>query len=103
MLNSAEEPLPLVPESEQDVVAVPLMTRSLAEALEMAESLQPDDRMRLIAELWQSLPPKNRAAIIAYGLENLHSPDDDKPRESPATSPDPIWPEVRRLLFDPAN
>src|SRR3954465_6143274 len=103
MLNRSDEPLPLVPESEQEIVAVPLMTRSLAEALELAEALQPDDRMRLIAELWQSLPPKNRAAIIAYGLENLHASDDQKPRVSPAASPDPIWPELRRVLFDPAN
>ena len=41
------------------------------EVLRDAESLEPDDRLRLIARLWASLPPDHWAAPGAYQLAEI--------------------------------
>jgi hypothetical protein len=62
--------------------------------------------MRLIATLWESLPPKNRAAILAFGLENFQyatdvkSPSDvERALSDPTPPPTIIW----QALFDPTK
>jgi hypothetical protein len=91
--------------SEPSVDATP----ALAAVTDAAESLRPDDRMRLIARLWESLPTRNRAAIVAYGIENVHRlADEAEQREQllPPTKPpqlESIWPVVWAFLFDPAQ
>ena len=59
--------------------------------------------MRLIARLWETLPPKNRAAILAFGLENIHIPTGDNTPKTSEPPLEPIWPKVREVLFDPSK
>jgi putative addiction module component (TIGR02574 family) len=65
------------------------------EVLRAAESLQPDDRLRLIARLWATLPPNHWAAPSDVQLAEIRrhfgEPDADPVHES-------AWEALRRLL-----
>lgn len=81
-------------------------TAKLDEALAVAKSLETKDQMRLIATLWESLPPKNRAAILAFGLENFPHAEDMMPTAAsvrPSTSKPPPPPAIWEALFNPAK
>src|SRR5262245_49020350 len=78
----------------------------LDDVLAQAASLDTKDQMRLIATLWESLPPKNRAAILAFGLENFQyatdvksTSDVERALSEPTPPPTIIW----QALFDPTN
>jgi len=64
---------------------------NLADVAEAAELLKPDERMQLLARLWESLPARNRAAIVTYGIENVHrlvaEAEQREPLEPPAEPP----------------
>jgi hypothetical protein len=82
---------------------------NLADVAEAAELLKPDERMQLLARLWESLPARNRAAIVTYGIENVHrlvaETEQREQLEPPAEPPqlESIWPEVWAFFFDPAQ
>ncbi len=65
------------------------------EVLRAAESLEPDERLRLIAQLWESLPPEHWAAPTAFQMAELRrrfgGPQGDRVHES-------AWEALRRVL-----
>jgi hypothetical protein len=76
----------------------------LDDVLAQAEKLETKDQMRLIATLWESLPPKNRAAILAFGLENFqYSTDVKSPSDVERALSEPKPPAIWNALFDPTN
>jgi hypothetical protein len=103
MLSSTERPEPAQSKPTSDERPADASGPKLADALAMAESLDPNDRMRLIAGVWETLPPKNRAAFIAFGIENIHVPDGDEPRAADLKPAEPTGPTVWDFLFDPAR
>ena len=77
----------------------------LDDVLRAAESLEPDDRLRLIAELWASLPPDHWAAPTAVQLAQLRRQCNqlNAPAPEPPAGRDPIatpaWDALRGFLL----
>ena len=108
MLNSSEQSDSRQPRAASQPPPLPQQSTSLAEALALAERLEPNDRTRLIASLWQTLPAKNRTAFITFGLENNHAPAEEPAAAPTLTSDDyivtrPPSPGLWEALFDPAK
>jgi len=78
---------------------------TIEDAFRLAQSLGADDRLKLVARLWSSLPPDHRAALVTLQLEDARQPADSRdPFDGlPETTVEPIWPVVSRFLFDPAT
>ena len=95
---------------------------SVADVANLADSLAPPDRVRLIARLMESLPTAYRAAVVEFGLQS-NSSGKLQPRRSritpffdrsdaetdaadgpaPPNIVDLIWPKLWSRLFDPAQ
>jgi hypothetical protein len=77
----------------------PALSR-LDAADQLAGSLDPFDRMRLIARLWASLAPSERATLLTIGLDKLSRfPSEQSAENAVKVKPSPIW----RFLFDREN
>jgi hypothetical protein len=74
-------------------------------AYQIGRSLEPDDRLKLIARLWNTLPADHRAAFCALPLEDSRQTEESRDLfdNLPASSVQPIWPTVHRVLFDPTT
>jgi hypothetical protein len=84
--------------------AKPSAAPTLDEAMELAGRLEPGDRTRLFAWLWQSLPTNFRAAVITYGLENVQLPSEEQAPGAANERPvEPIGPNLWEFLFDPSK
>ena len=77
-----------------------MLFRSL---FELATSLPPDDRTVLIADLWDSLPQKNRSAIVRYTVENLPRLSSQQKVLGNPLPAEKIGPTIWDRLFDPAS
>jgi hypothetical protein len=78
-------------------------TASLAEVSALANSLDPKDRMRLIASLLESLSPRHRAAILAYGRQIVRPLDDEIDNSIKLTPIGPTVPTLWDRLFAPTD
>jgi hypothetical protein len=87
----------------EDEAAINRCAGRLAQVVEAAESLAPDDRVRLITRLWKSLPSKHRAEIIWFGIENLQTSDQANTGPAVQKPAEPPGFDLHRLLFDPSN
>lgn len=65
-----------------------------------AGPLTPDERLRLVARLWKTLPRDHRAALVTLQLEDAHGDRERSAIHRPDPPIDPIWPKVRERLFD---
>ena len=72
----------------------------LDDAYQAAESLDPDERLRLVARLWKMLPADHRAALITLQLEDARNPDDRSHPHAPQTPSEPNPPDVWQFLYD---
>lgn len=63
---------------------------------QLAESLKPDDRLELVARLWQTLPREQRASLATMQLDEAQGRFEDFVIE-------PRGPNIWRSLFDPAK
>lgn len=70
---------------------------------EIAMSLTPDDCTILIADLWDSLPQKNRAAIVRYTVENVSHPSTLRNLRQNSLAAEKTGPTIWDRLFDPAS
>ena len=68
----------------------------LDDAFRVAESLEPDDRLRLIVRMWASLPPEHWAAPTARELIEVARRLNNH-ESQPAV--DPPWELVRQMVF----
>jgi hypothetical protein len=102
MLVGPEQTEPLASDRQAEDANAPASDqRTLAESVEIAESLNPDDQVRLVTRLWGSLPGKHRAAIIRFGLENLHPGEEDKARSALERPSVAAWSDISKFLFAP--
>src|SRR3954471_6608040 len=86
-----------------DVVPLEPIEDRLTEAVEAAQLLEPNDRVRLVTRLWESLPAKHRAEIVWFGIENLQTPAEENSGPAIQKQPEPVGFDLHRLLFDPSN
>ena len=77
-------------------VSQPTPQKSLDDVHQLAESLEPDDRLELVARLWRSLPREQRASLATMQLDEAQGGIDDFAIE-------PRGPNIWRSLFDPAK
>jgi hypothetical protein len=103
MSIDSDQPPSHEPNASSGPPPIPARPRSLADALELANSLDPNDRVRLLASLWESLPRKNRATILAFGIDHIHYSWDEKKPASNRKSIEPFGQSLWDLLFDPAK
>lgn len=75
-------------------------TLTVDELHHMALPLDPDERLRLVARLWKSLPADHRAALLTLQLEDAGDPLDAAEHFAVSPPVDPFWPKVRERLFD---
>jgi hypothetical protein len=103
MLSSPEPSGTPQPDSTTDGRSNSEHRPGLDEVLTLAESLDPKDQMRLIAQLLESLPPKHRAAIVEFGLQRERTPVDKIVTGVHLPRLGPTGPRLWERLFDPAN
>jgi hypothetical protein len=102
-MSNAEQPLDDVTFSSVPAAEAPLPL-GLDDAFRTATQLDPDDRLRLVARLWKSLPPDHRAALVTLQLEEAHGDRQISPIHHPSNTPiDPVWPKIYERLFDPKH
>jgi hypothetical protein len=65
-------------------------------AFQVAQSLPPFDRMRLIAKLWSTLNPRQRAMLISIQFDGFGGPVDGLSR----LKQDPVVQAIRRFFVD---
>ena len=77
-------------------------TSAVDELHRLAMPLDPDEKLRLVARLWKSLPNEHRAALLSLQLEaqRTSGPSFGLARPQPI---DPLWPKIHKVLFDPTN
>lgn len=78
-----------------------------AESLEVLRQdtleLSVDDRLRLVVQLWKSLPVEHRSALLTLQMEDA-ARSENRPAEIFATSPKrPRTSALRKWLFDPSH
>jgi hypothetical protein len=78
----------------------PPRTLSLEEVHRLTLTLDPDERLRLVARLWNTLPTDHRAALITLQLEDAQGSREESEFHRPDAAIDPIWPKVKEWLFD---
>jgi hypothetical protein len=71
--------------------------------MKLVHKLELYDRMRLIARLWESLPPASRVEMITLGLENLEHFSGDAAGGQRFIEPERQRPRLWRFLFDPVR
>jgi hypothetical protein len=71
----------------------------LESAVAMGESLAPPDRMRLIARLWATLTPSERAMLVSIQFDGFGGPVGG----SLPAKQNPVVTAIWRFLFDPTN
>jgi hypothetical protein len=101
MLNDEHtEPLgePLAPVGERPIGLPPLPT--VDELHHLALPLDADERLRLVARLWKSLPADHRAALLSLQLEDARDSRGASARSAVSPHIEPLWPKVRERLFD---
>lgn len=97
------------PEPLEDVSLAPVQPvatqpqPALDDVFQTAAQLEPDDRLRLVARLWKSLPADHRAALVTLQLEEVHGDRTHSPVHPTGESANPIWPKVYARLFDPQH
>ena len=101
-MTNDEKRLPLdewlAPTSEPQ--GEPPRTPSLEEVHRLALVLDPDERLRLVARLWNTLPTDHRAALITLQLEDAQGSREGSEYHRPDAAIDPIWPKLKEWLFD---
>src|SRR3954468_19217871 len=102
---SARSPSPKSPPSESNRAdrSTERQGLGLDEVSALAESLDPEDQVRLIETLLESLPPKHRAAIVEVGLNSFRTPSDKLGARVDLPRVNPTWPTLWSRLFDPAK
>jgi hypothetical protein len=75
-------------------------TLTVDELHRMALPLDPDERLRLVARLWKSLPADHRAALLTLQMEDARDPLDATEHFAVSPPIEPFWPKVRERLFD---
>jgi hypothetical protein len=83
-----------------DLEGDPPQTPTLAVIHRLAVMLDPDDRLRLVGRLWKTLPADHRAALVTMQLEDAHGSREGSDFHRPDAPIDPIWPKVKKWLFD---
>jgi hypothetical protein len=68
----------------------------LDNAFQVAQSLPPFDRMRLIAKLWSTLSPRQRATLVSIQFDGFGGPVDGLSR----LKQDPVVQAIRRFFVD---
>jgi hypothetical protein len=76
---------------------------SLAEVSELAESLDPQDQMRLVSRLLISLPWAHRAAAVEFGLQCIQDSNNSPSHGDAAPHTDSNSSQLWERLFDPAK
>lgn len=100
-MSNAEEPLEIVSLTPVEPPAA-RPRPDLDSVFQTATQLAPDDRLRLVARLWKSLPPDHRAALVTLQLEEAHGDRQHSPIHATVQPPfDPLWPKINAWLFDP--
>lgn len=64
----------------------------------LAQSLEPDERLRLVARLWKTLPADHRAALMTLQNEGAHSDRDHVGRFQTETPKETIWTTIWQYL-----
>jgi len=96
MSTASEQPVPLSPTSDSNGAAdAQKMSGALAEAFATAESLNPEDRLRLIAGIWASLPAWHTAAPNLHERSELQQCIDEYDADLVDAFP---WVRVQQLL-----
>ncbi len=72
----------------------------LDDAFRAAQSLEPDERLQLVARLWKSLPDEHRAALVTLHLEDSISGSDRPDFHRPDAAINPFWQAINEQLFD---
>jgi hypothetical protein len=70
----------------------------LDDAFRAGKSLDPDERLQLVARLWKTLPPGHRAALVTLQLEDVQGDREQSAIRRQDPKFEPLWP---KLLFDP--
>jgi hypothetical protein len=108
-MSNADQPLEAVPLTPvQPANTPPHPTGSpprptLDDAFRTASQLDPDDRLRLVARLWKSLPADHRAALVTLQLEEVHGDREHSPIHTVPSPVESIWPKIYERLFDPRH
>src|SRR5437016_9462322 len=96
MITGSEETIPLSPVSDSDRYSkAPAAAAGLAGIVKLASSLSPEDRLRLIAGIWASLPPWHTAAPTPAQLSDLQRELDEYDAGGRGSFG---WAAVRRLI-----
>lgn len=77
-------------------------TSAVDELHRLAMPLDPDEKLRLVARLWKSLPQEHRAALLTLQLEEKRN-DGQRFGFARPQQIDPLWPKIYQVLFDPTN
>jgi hypothetical protein len=74
-------------------------------AYRIAESLDPDDRLKLAALIWKSLPAQERSRLVSFQFESAANYRPLPPQVADLTPPtfEPLWPILYKTLFDPST
>jgi hypothetical protein len=74
-------------------------------AYRIAESLDPEDRLKLAAIIWKSLPTKERSRLVSFQFESAASYQPLSPSVADLPPPTfaPPWPILYKTLFDPST
>jgi hypothetical protein len=82
---------------------LPSGKNALVDALKRAESLEPHDRMRLMVELWDTLPRDEQAAFLAFGIDKMNLRADENVAAEDEQYVPPAGGSLWEALFDPAK
>jgi hypothetical protein len=91
------------PHSTSAVCSTPGHSPDLAEVTALAETLDPQDQMRLVARLFESLPPEHREATLEFGLQCIQASSDKRVTRVDLPVVDSISSKLWERLFDPAH
>ena len=76
---------------------------SVDEIHQLAQTLSPDERLRLVARLWRRLPPEHRSALMSLHLGETHGDGDASLGPTSQRPDNELWEKIRGALFDPST
>jgi hypothetical protein len=92
--NETSEPAPIA-----------IVPTTVERVYRIAESLDPEDRLKLASLIWNSLPTKERSRLVSYQFESAANNEPQPPplADLPLPTFEPLWPVLYKTLFDPST
>jgi hypothetical protein len=103
MVTSSQPPGKPRLDSAEDERSEPEHASCLAEVSALAESLDSQDQMRLVARLLISLPPAHRVAAVEFGLQCIHESNNSPRNRDDLPHGESLSSKLWERLFDPAE